>query len=245
MRCGAVCRVALCLGLGLPSTGLRAGEWEIGGAIAFGQEAKGNLAANGNFPTVPYTIVQNSHSGAWNMGSVQVGYEALQLGAWGFWLRADYSGSLAQPKIYHSGENFGTGGSSSTEVFNGTASHTSRSFGLGLTRKFSFGEIGVSIGPRSHEMSTEGNRQNRNNGVFTYDSYSVHHTYKDTFATLSFALSQKQNGFSSFQKLTYGTGFGSSVPTVNPGPADWRMSEAYLAQFRPNQEFQITLGIRL
>jgi hypothetical protein len=85
---------------------LQAGEWEIGGAVAFGQESKGNISANGNYPTMPYTIVQNSFSGSWNQGGVELGYEVLHRGSWGVWVQAQYSEGLAHPGIYHSGENY-------------------------------------------------------------------------------------------------------------------------------------------
>lgn len=244
MHIGTLCRTGLCLWMACQAQGLRAGAWEIGGSFATGRESKGTIASNGGFPTIPYTIVQNSFRGAWNQGGVQLGYEVFRRGAWGLWLQGQYSESLAHPGIYHSGENIATG-SATTEVFNGTTSYKSRSFGLGVTRSFPFGDIGVSIGPRSHDLSAEGNRQNRINTTFTYDQYRVSHAYRDTFASLSFTLVQKQQGFRSFQKISYGRGFGSTVPAVNPGPSDWRMSEAYLAQFRPNQEFRITLGVRL
>jgi hypothetical protein len=226
------------------SPGLRAGEWELGAAIAFGRESNGNISANGNFPTMPYTIVQNSLRGAWNQGGLQVGYEVIHRGPWGVWIQAQYSEGLSHPGIYHSGENYATG-STVTEAFNGTATYKSRFFGIGVTRKFSLVEVGLSLGPRSHDLSVEGSRQNNVNGVFTYDHYTVSHAYRDTFLVLGFAASQPHDGFKSLQKISYGIGFGSTVPAVNPGPSDWRMSEAYLAQFRPNQEVRITLGVRL
>ena len=234
-----IAMLALCFA---PS--VHAGEWELGGSFAFGQESKGAVAANGNFPTVPYTIVQNTFTGAWNLGGLEVGYKVFRSGDWGAWLQVRYSEGVSHPGVYHSGENY-TVGSAVTEVFTGNATYKSNFIGVAVTRHFPFGEFGISVGPRSHDLSVEGSRQNRVNNTFTYDRQTVGHTYRDPFVSLNFTATQNQGGFRSFQKISYGTGFGSSVPSVNPGPNDWRMSEAYLAQFRPNQEVRITLGVRL
>ena len=228
-----------CLG-----TSAKAGTWEFGGAIAFGQETKGNIGANGTFPTLPYTSVQNSFKGLWYQGGLQVGYEVFRRGNWGAWIQTQYSEGLSHPGLYHSGENYATG-STITEVFNGSATYKSHMFGIGLTRKVSFGEFGITVGPRSHNLSVVGPRQRQVNGTFTYDQYEVRHAYQDTFVSIGFTSLQDHPGFRSFQRFSYGTGFGSTLPSVNPGATDWQMREAYLAQFRPNQEIRITLGVRL
>jgi hypothetical protein len=223
---------------------LHAGEWELGAFFADGQKAKGSITSNGNFGTVPYTSVQNTLNGPWTQGGVQVGYELFHRGNWGVWVQASYSSGLAQPEVNHTGANYAVG-STQTENFLGTATYKSHVLGLGLTRKVSFGEFGLVAGPRSHSLSAEGNLLSQVNGVFTNSHYAVSHAYQDTFVSMSFTAIQDRGGFRSFQKIAYGTGFGSSVPAVNPGPGDWKMSEAYLAQGRPNQEVRITLGVRL
>jgi hypothetical protein len=58
-------------------------------------------------------------------------------------------------------------------------------------------------------------------------------------------MTQDQGRFRSFQRFSFGTGFGASLPTVNPGPEDWKMREAYLAQILPNKGMTLVLGVRL
>jgi len=226
------------------STGARAGEWELGGSLGVAQEEKGGTNFSGNWPTVPYTTVQNSFTGAWNQAGLLVGYEALHKGAWGLWLQGQYSEAVSHPGFLHKGETV-TGTTTTSETFRGDASYHAQTFGLAVTRRFSFGEVGLGLGLRTHALSADGTRESRNNTTFTYDHYTVSHSYRDTLLTLSFTALQDQGAFRSFQKVSIAGGFGSTAPAVNPGPSDWQMREAYLAQIRPNREFRITLGVRL
>lgn len=228
--------------------GLHAGEgrWEFGATFGSGQESVGTIIDHGTSPTAPYTVVENKFNGPWIQGGLAVGYEVVRLGKWGLWLQSHYSPGLVHPAFRHTGENYASSlNLVSAEEINGTASYTSLMFGLGLTRVFSFGEIGLQVGSRSHDLSMDGKRQTKNNGVITFDSYSVSHSSRDMVASLSFTLVQDQEGFKSFQKFSVGTGFGSTLPVVNPGPNDWKMRDAYLARARPNQEFRFVLGVRL
>lgn len=244
MRIRVICRTGASLGLICLAARLQAGEWEIGGAIAVHYGSYGSINSNEQYPTSPYTIVSSSQKGAWTQGGLDLGYEAFRAGQWGVRLQAQYTQSLVHPEIHHSGENVAAG-STLSEVFNGTASYKALALSLGVARTFSFGELGVSAGPRSNDLSVEGRVQNRSNSNFTFANYSVSHTYRDTYVTVNFAMTQQQQGFRSFQKVSLGFGLGSSTPAVNPGPSDWRMSEAYLAQFRPKSEIRILLGVRL
>ena len=229
----------LCLGLNL-----QAGEWELGGSLAIGQESGSNISSNGNYPTLPYTIVTNKFSGLWYQGGLHVGYRVLQVGKWGGWVQAQYSAGLSNPTLYHSGENY-AGVTSLKETYNGSADYKSVLLGVTVTRQLPVGEIGLSLSSRSHDMTLTGRRQTQVNGVFTSDQYSVGHDYRDMLAAFSYTLTQDQGRFRSFQKISLGTSFGSTVPSVNPGPSDWRMSEAYFAQVRPTRDVRLTLGVRL
>jgi hypothetical protein len=222
----------------------QAGEWELGASVAVGPKSNSSISSNGNFPTMPYTIVTSRFSGSWNQGGVHVGYQVAHRGPWGLWLQVQYSEGLSHPSLYHSGENYAVG-STLRETFNGSADYKSMLLGLTVTRQLSAGEIGLSVGSRSHDMTISGRRQTQVDGTFTYDQYSVSHSYRDVLVALSFTVTQDQGSFRSFQKISLGTGFGSSIPTVNPGPSDWRMSEAYLAQVRPSRDIRLTLGVRL
>lgn len=244
MRCAPFLRIPILLLPFCLSVGLQAGEWEFGLLYADAQTEKGSLTSNGTFPMLPYAIVQNGISGTWSQGGVQVGYRLLQKGDWGLWIHGQYNEGLAHPAITHSGE-YHTSVSTEAETFNGTGSIRSSRLSLGLARRFSFGEFGLSLGPRNSSLSVDGNTLNQTNGVFSSSHYSASHAYKDTFVAVSFTATQDQGTFRSFQKIAFGTGFGSTVPTVDPGPSDWKMREAYLAQFRPNREFWFTLGVRL
>lgn len=229
----------LCLGLNL-----QAGEWELGGSLAIGQESGSNISSNGNYPTLPYTAVTSRFSGLWYQGGVHVGYRAFQVGTWGCWVQAQYSEGLSHPSLYHSGENYATG-STIKEAYNGSADFKSVLLGLVVTRQLPVGEIGLSVGSRSNDMSITGRRQTQVNGAFVLDQYGVDHSYRDMLLALSYTLTQDQGTFRSFQKISLGTSFGSTVPAVNPGPGDWRMSEAYFAQVRPTRDVRLTLGVRL
>jgi hypothetical protein len=222
----------------------QAGEWELGGSFAIGQESKGTISSNGNFPVMPYTVVTSRFTGLWYQGGVHVGYQVARRGLWGLWLQGQYSEGLSHPSLYHSGENYAVG-STLRETYNGSADYKSTLLGVTVTRQLPVGEVGLSLGSRSHDMSITGRRQTQVNGTFTYDQYSVSHNYRDMLVAVSYTLTQDQGGFRSFQKISLGTGFGSSIPAVNPGPNDWRMSEAYLAQVRPSRDVRITLGVRL
>lgn len=245
MRIGTVLSSSALL---LCCVGLHAGSgrWELGVAFASGQESEGTIIDRGTSPTAPYTVVENKFNGPWIQGGLAVGYEVVRLGKWGLWIQSQYSEGLVHPAFRHMGENYASSLTLvSSEEINGTASYSSMMFGLGVTRSFSFGEFGLHLGSRSHDLSMEGRRQSKNSGVITFDNYSVSHSSRDMLASLSFTLEQDQGAFKSFQKFSVGTGFGSTLPVVNPGPNDWKMRDAYLTRARPNQEFRFVLGVRL
>lgn len=238
-KCAATLPWLLCLGLQAGN-----GAWELGGSLAVGKEEKSNINNNGNFPTMPYTMVVNQLSGSWYQGGVQVGYRIFTAGPWAFWAQGQYSAGLSHPSLFHSGENYDLT-SATTESFTGSADYKSILGGVALTRKLTVGEIGLGLGYRSHDLSVSGRRQTRVNGTFTYDEYSVDHRYNDLLLAFSYTLTQDQGGYESFQKIVIGLPLGSSVPEVQPGPNDWKMSEAYLAQIRPGWDVRFTLGVRL
>lgn len=223
--------------------GLQAGEWELGASLSIAQEEKGKINALGGFPTVPYTTVQNNFNGLWYQGGLQVGYKVFSQGPWGVWLQAQYSEGLSHPGLFHKGESV-TASTTLSEKFSGNATYHSLALGVALTRRFQLGEIGLSLGRRGHALSVEGDRESRTNTSFTYDRFSTSHSYDDVMVGLSFTTMQDQGDYRFFQKLSFASGFGSSIPAVNPGPGDWKMSEAYLAQIRPSREVRITLGFR-
>ncbi len=222
----------------------QAGEWELGGSFAIGPESKASILDKGAYPTLPYTMVESKFDGPWTQGGISVGYEVIHRGNWGLWLQGQYSEGLVHPAFRHMGETHATGSLIAEEI-NGTAGYKSVLFGIGVTRRFRLGELGLNVGSRSHELTMEGQRQNKVNGVFTFDHYATSHSSRDMLVSLHFTLVQDQGRFKSFQKFAMGTGFGSALPAVNPGPNDWQMRSAYLARARPNQEFRITLGVRL
>jgi len=238
--------VSLCLISLSTGTIVHAGEWEIGGSITLGQESKPSITNNGSAPTRPYTIVTNRFSGPWTQGGLHLGYEVVHRGSWGVWLQAHYAKGLVQPNLSHSGVNQ-LENTLTSEDFHGTASYQSLFFGVGLTRQVSLGEFGFSLGSRAHDLRAEGTTISRDpqSPLPIVAPYSIGHKAKDIFISMSFTAIQDQEGFKSFQKIAVGTGFGASIPAVNPGPSDWKMREAYLAQIRPNHEIRITLGVRI
>lgn len=223
---------------------LQAGNWELGGTFGVSQESEGTISAIGSYPTMPYTIVNNKFTGLWWQGGLSAGYEVLHRGSWGLWVQGHYAEGLSHPALYHSGENVSVG-STISETFNGSASYKSTTFGIAITRTFLVGEFGLGIGSRSHDLSVEGPRQNRVNGIFTYDHYTASYSARDVLVSLSFTMTQDQGRFRSFQRVSFGTGFGASLPTLNPGPEDWKMREAYLARILPNKGMTLVLGVRL
>jgi hypothetical protein len=240
----SISRAALPLliaGLSAPSN---ANDLELSASIGMGFMPKGTLTYKGNFPVSPYTTVDNNLNGTWRTGSLNLGYEALRRGQWSFWVHGQFSRSLAQPALHHDGENVNIP-SVTKETFDGPATYDATFFGLGVSYRIPIGEIGLIAGPRAQKLSVSGKRQTRVNGTFTYDTVSFSDSSKDTFLLAHITFQQDQGSFRSFERFSYGMGFGESIPSVNPGPTDWKMSSAYLAQFRPNGEFRITLGFRL
>lgn len=235
--------VLLLLIAGFPASA-SANDVEISGSIGMGFMTKGSSSYKGNYPTSPYTTVENQLNGTWRTGSLNLGYEAFRRGNWSFWVHGQYSRSLAQPTLHHDGENV-AGPSVMKETFNGPATYDTKLLGLGVSYRVPIGEVGLVVGPRAKNLSVSGNRQTRVNGVFTNDTASYSDTSKDIFLLAHITFQQDQGGFRSFERFSYGVGFGESTPSVTPGPTDWKMSSAYLAQFRPNAEFRITLGFRL
>lgn len=239
LRTSGVCLLFLSVG-----TGLRAGEWELGASLAVAQEEKGQINSLGNWPTTPYTTVKNNFDGLWYQGGIHVGYEVLRRGVWGYWAQAQYSEGLSHPGLFHKGENISVG-TTVSETYRGNATYHSHTLGFAITRTFALGELGLGIGRRSHSLSVDGPLETRTNSTFTYSQFAVSHGYQDNLVVLSFTALQNQGKFRTFQKFSMASGFGSTVPTVNPGPGDWQMREAYLAQIRPSREFRVTLGVRL
>lgn len=237
-------RVALPMLIAGFSVMAQANDVEISGSIGMGFMSKGSLTYKGNFPISPFTTVDNNLNGTWRTGSLNLGYEALRRGKWSIWVHGQYSRSLAQPTLHHDGENV-VGPSVVKETFDGPATYDATFFGLGVSYRVPIGEIGLIAGPRAQKLSVSGKRQTRVNGTFTYDTASYSDSSKDTFLLAHITFQQDQGGFRSFERFSYGVGFGGSIPSVNPGPTDWKMSSAYLAQFRPNAEFRITFGLRL
>lgn len=235
--------VLLLLIAGIPASA-NANDVEISGSIGMGFMPKGSLTYTGNYPTSPYTTVDNNLNGTWRTGSLSLGYEALRRGNWSLWIHGQYVRSLAQPTVHHNGENV-AGTSVTKETFDGPATYDAKFFGLGVSYRVPIGEIGLIAGPRTQNLSVSGSRQTRVNGLFTFDSPSFNDTTSNTFLLAHITFQQDQGGFRSFERFSYGVGFGGSMPSINPGPTDWKMSSAYLAQFRPNAEFRITFGFRL
>lgn len=230
--------------LGMPS--LHAGPWELGLVLASGQEIKSNVLTNNAAQTGPYTLVDNKFEGPWTQGGLSVRHALFQRSTWGFWLHGQYSLGLVHPRFRHVGENYSSPTTFvSGEEINGTASYRSTLFGVGLSKGFSFGEISLQVGSRSHHLEMSGRRETKVGYTFAFDDYSVSHDSRDTLVSIGLTLIQPQQGFQSFQTFSIGTGFGGDIPPVDPGPTDWKMREAYLARARPNTEFRFCLGVRL